>query len=110
MGKVKQNIYNVLKGKFLVSNDAFKNWRVIIYVVFLLLFMISRSHSTDKKVLKIAQLNSEIRELKAEFIDTRTRVMQLELESAVQKKVAERGLLPSKNPPKKIKVINSKSD
>ena len=110
MGKVKQNIYNVLKGKFLVSNDAFKNWRIIIFVVFLLLFMISRSHSTDKKVLKIAQLNSEIRELKAEFIDTRTKVMQLELESAVQRKVAERGLLPSKNPPKKIKVINSKVD
>ena len=110
MGKVKQNIYNVLKGKFLISDDAFKNWRMIIYVVFLLLFMISRSHSTDKKVLKIAQLNSEIRELKAEFIDTRTKVMQLELESAIQKKVAERGLLPSKNPPKKIKVINSKAD
>ncbi len=94
MGKVKQNISNVLKGKFLVSDDAFKNWRMIIYVVFLLLFMISRSHSTDKKVLKIAQLNSEIRELKAEFIDTRTKVMQLELESAVQKQVAARGLLP----------------
>ena len=110
MGKVKQNIYNVLKGKFLVSDDAFKNWRMIIYIVFLLLFMISRSHSTDKKVLKIAELNSEIRELKAEFIDTRTKVMRLELESAVQNKVAERGLLPSKNPPKKIKVINSKVD
>jgi hypothetical protein len=110
MGKVKQNIYNVLKGKFLVSDDAFKNWRMIIYVVFLLLFMISRSHSTDQKVLKIAELNSEIRELKAEFIDTRTKVMRLELESAVQKKVAERGLLPSKNPPRKIKVINSKVD
>ena len=110
MGKVKQNIYNVLKGKFLVSDDAFKNWQIIIFVVFLLLFMISRSHSTDKKVLKIAQLNSEIRELKAEFIDTRTKVMRLELESAVQKRVANRGLLPSKNPPKKIKVINSKVD
>lgn len=110
MGKVKQNVYNVLRGKFLVSDDAFKNWRMIIFVVFLLLFMISRSHSTDRKVLKIAELNSEIRELKAEFIDTRTKVMRLELESAIQKKVAARGLLPSKNPPKKIKVINSKVD
>ena len=71
----------------------------------LLLFMISRSHSTDKKVIKIAKLNSEIRELKAEFIDTRTKVMRLELESSVQKKVVERGLLPSENPPKKIKVV-----
>lgn len=105
MGKVKQNIYNVLKGRFLVSEDAFKNWRIIIFVVFLLLFMISRSHSTDKKVLRIAKLNKEIKELKAEFVDTRTRVMRLELESSIQKKVAERGLLPSENPPEKIKVV-----
>lgn len=108
MGKVKQNIYDVLKGKFLVSEDAFKNWQIIIFVVFLLLIVISRSHSTDKKVLKIAKLNKEIRELKAEFIDARTKVMRLELESSVQKKVAARGLLPSKNPPKKIKVIKRK--
>ncbi len=110
MSKIKQNIYNVLRGKFLVSDDAFKNWRIIIFVVILLLFMISRSHTTDKKVLRIAQLNKEIRELKAEFVDTRTKVMQLELESAIQKKVAERGLLSSKNPPKKIKVVSSKVD
>lgn len=108
MSKFKQGIYDVLKGKFLVSEEAFKNWRFIIFVVILLLFMISRSHSTDKKVLKIAKLNSEIRELKAEFMDTRTKVSRLELESAIQKKVVERGLLPSENPPKKIKVISRK--
>lgn len=105
MSKLKQSIYDVLKGKFLVSKDAFKNWKIIIYVVILLLFMISRSHSTDEKVIKIAKLNGEIRELKAEFVDTRTKVMRLELESSVQRKVVERGLLPSENPPKKIKVV-----
>ncbi len=105
MSNFKQKIYDVLKGEFLVSEDAFKNWRIIIFVVMLLLFMISRSHSTDKKVLRIAELNYEIRELKAEFVDARTKVMRLELESSVQKKVAARGLLPSENPPKKIKVV-----
>ena len=110
MSKFKQGIYDVLKGKFLVSEEAFKNWRFIIFVVVLLLFMISRSHSTDKKVLKIAKLNSEIRELKAEFMDTRTKVSRLELESVIQKKVVERGLLPSENPPKKIKVISRKEN
>lgn len=110
MSKFKQGIYDVLKGKFLISEDAFKNWRFVIFIVFLLLFMISRSHSTDKKVLKIAKLNSEIRELKAEFMDTRTKVSRLELESIIQKKVVERGLLPSENPPKKIKVISRKEN
>ncbi len=110
MSKAKQGVYNFLKGKFLEGKDAFKNWRIIAFVVTLLMIMISRAHTTDKKVLKIAQLNREIRELKAEFLDTRTKVMQLELESTVQKKVAQRGLLPTQNPPKKIKVVKSKED
>ena len=93
-----------------MSKDAFKNWRIILFVVVLLLFMISRAHTTDRKVLRIAELNKEIKELKAEYIDTRTKVMQLELESSIQKKVAERGLLPSKNPPQKIKVVKRKED
>ena len=110
MSAVKQGVYNILKGKFFVSKDAFKNWKIVIFIVVLLMFMISRAHVTDKKVLRIAQLNKDIRELKAEFVDTRTKVMRLELESAVQKKVAVRGLLPSENPPKKIKVISRKTE
>lgn len=110
MSNAKQHIYDVLKGKFLVSEDAFKNWRIIIFVVFLLLIVISRSHSTDKKVLKIADLNKQIRELKAEFVDTRTKITRLELESSIQKRVVVRGLKPSKNPPKKIKVIARKKE
>lgn len=110
MSKAKQGVYNLLKGKFLIGKDAFKNWQIILFVVLLLMVMIYRAHKTDEKVLKIAQLNNEIRELKAEFLDTRTKVMQLELESTVQKKVAQRGLLPTQNPPKKIKVVQSKED
>ena len=108
MSKIKQNIYSVLKGKFLVSPEAIGSWRMIVFVVVLLMFMISRAHVADGKVIKIARLNKEIRELKAEFVDARTKVMRLELESSVQKKVAERGLFPSETPPKKIKVVSRK--
>lgn len=110
MSEAKKKIYELLRGDSLLSEEAFKNWRFIAYVMILLLYMISRSHATDQKVLKIARLNREIRELKAEFIDTRTTVMRLELESTVQKKVSEKGLLPAKKPPKKIKVVRVKSE
>jgi len=108
MSKVKQNIYSVLKGKFLVSPEAIGSWRVIVFFMILLMFMIFRSHVADQKVIRIAKLHKEIRELKAEFVDARTKVMRLELESSVQKKVAERGLFPSETPPKKIKVVSRK--
>jgi len=108
MSKVKQKIYSVLKGRFLVSPEAIGSWRIIVFVVVLMMYMISRAHVADKKVLKIAKLNKEIRELKAEFVDTRTKVMRLELESSIQKKVEERGLFPSEAPSKKIKVVSEK--
>jgi len=47
---------DILKGKFLVDEDAFKNWRMIIFLSFLALIMIGSSHSADKKVHEIARL------------------------------------------------------
>ena len=60
---MKKNFYNILKGKFLVSDDAFRNWRFIIFLSALALIMIASSHRADKKVHRIAQLNNEVKEL-----------------------------------------------
>ena len=53
---MKKNIYSILKGKFLISDDSFKNWRVIIFISVLAIVMIASSHSADKKVHEIARL------------------------------------------------------
>jgi len=104
MSIVKNSIYNVLKGKFLVSEDSFKNWRFIIFIVILMLMMIGSAHSIDKKVMEIADLNKEIKELRAEFLDTRSISMKMRLESTIRKKVKEEGIVPSENPPQVISV------
>lgn len=108
MGVVKDKIYGFLKGKFLVSEDSFKNWRFILFVVGLMLLIIASSHSADKKVMEIAQLNKEINEKRAEFLDTRTNFMELKLESTIRNKVVELGLKPSENPPQVIRVTSKK--
>ena len=64
---MKKSFYNVVKGKSLVSDDAFRNWRFIIFLSFLALIMIASSHSADKKVHRIAELNDEVKELKSEL-------------------------------------------
>ena len=53
---MKKSIYSILKGTFLVSDDSFKNWRVIIFISVLAIVMIASSHSADKKVYEIAQI------------------------------------------------------
>ncbi|MFD2566421.1 FtsL-like putative cell division protein [Pseudotenacibaculum haliotis] len=106
MSKVKKSIYDVLRGSFLTNESAFKNWRMIIFVVALLLIMISNAHSADKKVLKISELNKLKRELRAEYIDTQTTLMRMKMESNIRQKAKKMGLQPAKTPPKRIKVIS----
>ncbi|WP_366836651.1 FtsL-like putative cell division protein [Lutibacter sp.] len=106
MSKIKKNIYNILKGNFLISDDALKNWKFLVFVVVLMLFMISSAHYADRQVLEIAKLNKEIKELKAEFVDTRSIAMKIKLESNIKNKVKELGLQPSENPPEIIKVTS----
>ncbi|MFK8059580.1 MAG: FtsL-like putative cell division protein [Polaribacter sp.] len=105
MSKVKKGVYSFLRGSFLTDDSAFKNWRIIIFVVVLLLFMITSAHRADKKVIRISELNKKKRELRAEYVDTGTILMRMKMESNIREKAKERGLEPSQTPPKKIKVI-----
>lgn len=101
---MKKSIINILKGKFLVNDDAFKNWRMILFISSLALIMIASSHSADKKVHKIARLNNEAKELRSAFVDGRKKLMELKKESMVELKMKEKGLAISEIPPTKIKV------
>jgi len=93
-----------LKGRFLVSEDSFKNWRAILFISTLAVIMIASSHSADKKVHEIARLNNEAKELRSAFVDGRSKLMKLKMESSVIIKLREKGLTSSLIPPKKIIV------
>lgn len=107
---MKKNIVSILKGTFLVSEDSFKNWRFIIFISVLSIVMIASSHSADKKVYEIARLKNEVNEIRSAFIDGRSRLMKLKMESNIIRVMQERGLAPSVIPPKKIKVKTQKID
>lgn len=99
---MKKGFYNLIKGKFLVSDDALKNWRFIIFLSLLALIMIGSSHSADKKVHRIAQLSNEVKELKSQYVEVRMQLMQSKMESKIIKAMEQRGLHPSETPPQKI--------
>ena len=102
----KKSIYSVLRGTFLISDDSLKNWRLIIlFLSVLAIIMIASSHSADRKVHEIARLNEEVKELRSAFVESRSKLMRLKMESSVRRKLAEKDIFPSENPPKKIKVL-----
>jgi len=106
--EMKKNIYSILRGKFLISDDSFKNWRIIILISFLAIIMIASSHSADQKVYEIAKLTNEVKEFRSAFVDKRGKLMKLKKESFVEAEMKDKGIGISLNPPTKIIVITQK--
>ena len=88
----------------MVSGDAPKNWRFLLFASLLAVIMISSSHQADRKVHQIDDLQEEVRGLRSRFFASRQAVQQLKMESSLTVKVAQGGLLPSPHPPQKIIV------
>ena len=100
------NLRSILNIEFLVKDDAFKNWRMILFLSFLAVIMISSGHNADKKIFKIASLNTEIKVLKSEFIEVKKHLLILKKESTVTKALTEKGVGPASSPPIKIIISN----
>lgn len=96
----------LLNLEFLIKDDALKNWRILLFLSFLALVIIASGHSADKKIYTIAQLNAEIKEVKSEFVETRSNLMRLKMESRVVSRLAEKGVGPAKAPPIKLKRLD----
>ena len=103
---MKNGIFDILKARFLINEEAnaAKNWRFIIFILFLAIIMIGSNNSFDQKVFKIVALTTEVKELRSEFVDRRSELMKLKMESTISIKMEERGIFSSPVPPVKIKV------
>jgi len=101
--------YDILKGTFLTSDNALRNWRFIIFSTLLALGMIYTSHSLERKTHRIAKLSGEVKELRSEYVDGQRQLMHLQMESTIAKKLAKRGVVPAQNPPQKI-VVNAQAN
>ena len=92
---MKKGVYSILKARFLVNEDATKNWRFIVFLILLAILMIANEHRYDQKIFRIAELTNEVKELRSEFVDKRSELMKLKMESTVSEKMKERNIFPS---------------
>ncbi|WP_339835057.1 FtsL-like putative cell division protein [uncultured Flavobacterium sp.] len=104
---MKANIYSLLKAKFLVSDDSLKNWKFIVFLIVLAMLMIANNHRYDAKNYRITELTNEVKELRSKFVDTRSDLMKLKMESTITTKMEARGIRPSEVSPQKIKVLKT---
>jgi hypothetical protein len=107
---MKNGVYSILKARFLINEEAnaAKNWRFIVFLTLLAIFMIANNNNVDQKVFKIIELTGEVKELRSEFVDRRSELMKLKMESTVTLKMKEKGIFPASAPP--IKIIVKKEE
>ena len=99
-----KKLLSILRMEFLVNDYALKNWRVILFLSLLSLIMIASGHAADRKIFHIAQLNDNLKMLKSKFVEQRTALMNLKMETKIMKELRPLGIGPAKTPPIKIIV------
>lgn len=101
---MKNGVYSILKARFLINEDAVKNWRFIVFLIVLAIIMIANTNRFEQKIFRIAELTNEVKELRSEFVDRRSDLMKLKMESTVSAKMEAKQIFPASVPPKKIEV------
>ena len=66
---MKSGVFGILKARFLINDDAVKNWRFIVFIILLAIIMIANTQRYEQKVFEIAKLSNEVKELRSEFVD-----------------------------------------
>ena len=109
---MKNGVYDILKARFLIKEEAnaAKNWRFIVFIIVLAIIMIANTQRYEQKVFSIIALTNEVKELRSEFVDRRSELMKLKMESTVSEKMEKREIFPSTVPPTKIKVKKPKEE
>ena len=67
--------------------------------------MIGNTQKFEQKVFKIIALNNDVKELRSEFVDRRSQLMKLKMESTISQEMVSRKIFPAAVPPTKIKVL-----
>jgi len=104
MSKGESIIGKFLGGGFLGSDRTLNALPFVVYLTALALIAIKCAHGIDEKVIRINGMRSEMKELEAEFMETRAQLMELGMEGKVIERGQELGLEEAKTPPKKIVV------
>ena len=105
MQRIKEEFVKLFKADFLIGAHAMRNWAVILFVLLMGIIMIYSGHLIDQKIYTIAKLETEVKELRSEFVDVRSRLQQVKLESSILGALKDTGLKQSPTSPNKIKVI-----
>lgn len=101
---------NVLNGTFLTRENVLGNMPFILFCSALMITYIGYGYHTERIVRNLSSTDSELKELRSEYITVRAKLETDEQQSKVADRIAVLGLKESVVPPVKIDVEKKEMD
>lgn len=102
-----RKMVNVLNGSFISKDNVVELLPFLLFVSFIGILYISNRYYSEKNVFRMNSISNELKELRSEYITTKSELMFRSKQSEVAKAVEETGLKESVVPPKKIVVTEN---
>ena len=101
---ISRNLIDIINGNFLTKEHSLKQAPFIFFLSLMALLYISNSYYAEKKIREINKVNNELKELRSEYITSKSKLMFITKQSEVAKAAETMGLSIKESivPPGKI--------
>jgi hypothetical protein len=105
-GQAGRVVRDVFGGEMLKSG-TFKHLPFLVFIAFLAFVYIANNYYAENKVRDINKLRKELKELRYEYITSKSKLMNLSKQSQIADRLSDKGVKESTDP---IKTIYAKPD
>jgi hypothetical protein len=102
--KKRSRVRIVLEGSFLTRDSMIRQLPFLVLLTLIGLVYIFNSNYSDKMVIQISKTKKELEELRYNYINTKSKLMQGTRQSELVHRLEARGVKESKLPPRKIVI------
>lgn len=103
-GVLAKGISSIFSGTFLSSDKTIQHIPFILFLAVVAIFYIANGYYADDKIREVNKTSNQLKELRSEYISTKSDLMFASKQSEVAKSVESIGLKEPVVPPTKIEV------
>lgn len=103
----KRSVLDVINGNFLAREYSIRQAPYVFFLALMTLLYISNNYFAESKIREISKINSELKELRSEYITSKSKLMFMTKQSEIAIMAEEMGIgiKPATIAPKKI-IVN----
>jgi hypothetical protein len=103
-GVLAKGLSSVFSGTFLTNEKSLQHLPFILFLAFIAILYIANGYYADDKIREVNKISNQLKELRSEYISTKSELMFASKQSEVARSAAELGLKEPVVPPIKIEV------